>query len=77
MTIPAVETLSARLVLRDTAGVAKRNLLRIWRTPLMLIVSAVQPALLLSSATCSAARSVCRSAVTSTTSSRQSSWKQC
>ena len=38
---------SARLVLRDTLGVAKRNLLRIVRTPLMLIVTAVQPALLL------------------------------
>src|SRR5438552_4344746 len=35
------------LALRDTAGVAKRNLLRIARTPLMLVVSAVQPALLL------------------------------
>src|SRR5207248_3592626 len=35
------------LALRDTAGVAKRNLLRIARTPLMLIVTAVQPALLL------------------------------
>jgi ABC transporter DrrB family efflux protein len=33
--------------LRDTAGIAKRNLLRIARTPLMLIVTAVQPALLL------------------------------
>jgi ABC transporter DrrB family efflux protein len=39
--------LSARLALRDTAGIAKRNLLRIARTPLMLIVTAVQPALLL------------------------------
>jgi ABC transporter DrrB family efflux protein len=38
---------SARLALRDTLGVAKRNLLRIVRTPLMLIVTAVQPALLL------------------------------
>jgi ABC transporter DrrB family efflux protein len=38
---------SARLALRDTLGVAKRNLLRILRTPLMLIVTAVQPALLL------------------------------
>jgi ABC transporter DrrB family efflux protein len=36
-----------RLLLRDTVGVAKRNLLRIARTPLMLIVTAVQPALLL------------------------------
>jgi ABC transporter DrrB family efflux protein len=35
------------LLLRDTAGVAKRNLLRIVRTPLMLIVTAVQPALFL------------------------------
>lgn len=37
----------ARLALRDTVGVARRNLLRIVRTPLMLIVTAVQPALLL------------------------------
>jgi ABC transporter DrrB family efflux protein len=36
-----------RLAARDTLGVAKRNLLRIARTPLMLIVTAVQPALLL------------------------------
>jgi ABC transporter DrrB family efflux protein len=35
------------IALRDTAGVAKRNLLRIVRTPLMLIVTAIQPALLL------------------------------
>jgi ABC transporter DrrB family efflux protein len=34
-------------LLRDTAGVAKRNLLRIVRTPLMMIVTAVQPALFL------------------------------
>lgn len=33
--------------MRDILGVAKRNLLRIARTPLMLIVTAVQPALLL------------------------------
>src|SRR4029450_3875217 len=39
--------LTPALALRDTAGVAKRNLLRIARTPMMLIVSAVQPALLL------------------------------
>lgn len=38
---------SLGLALRDTAGVAKRNLLRIVRTPLMLIVTAIQPALLL------------------------------
>ncbi len=34
-------------LVRDTIGVAKRNLLRIVRTPIMLIVTAVQPALLL------------------------------
>jgi len=39
--------MSAALALRDTGGVAKRNLLRIARTPLMLIVTAIQPALLL------------------------------
>ena len=38
---------SIALALRDTAGVAKRNVLRIVRTPLMLIVTAIQPALLL------------------------------
>jgi ABC transporter DrrB family efflux protein len=38
---------STALAVRDTAGVAKRNLLRIARTPLMLIVTAIQPALLL------------------------------
>ena len=36
-----------RLAVRDTLAVAKRNLLRIARTPLMLIVTAIQPALLL------------------------------
>jgi ABC transporter DrrB family efflux protein len=35
------------LAVRDTAGVAKRNLLRIVRTPLMLVVTAAQPAILL------------------------------
>jgi len=39
--------ITPRLALRDTGGVAKRNLLRIARTPLLLVVSAVQPALLL------------------------------
>jgi ABC transporter DrrB family efflux protein len=39
--------LTLRLALRDTAGIAKRNLLRIARTPMLLVVSAVQPALLL------------------------------
>ena len=36
-----------RFLLRDTAGVARRNLLRVLRTPLMMIVTAVQPALFL------------------------------
>jgi ABC transporter DrrB family efflux protein len=35
------------LALRDTAGIAKRNLLRIVRTPQMLLIGAFQPALLL------------------------------
>lgn len=39
--------MTLRLILRDTLGVAKRNMLRTIRTPLMLIVTAVQPALLL------------------------------
>jgi ABC-2 type transport system permease protein/oleandomycin transport system permease protein len=39
--------MSPKLALYDTAGVAKRNLLRIWRTPQMLVISAVQPAMLL------------------------------
>src|SRR5262245_27501318 len=44
---PSPARLTLRLALRDTVGVAKRNLLRIARTPMMLLVSAVQPALLL------------------------------
>lgn len=36
-----------RMGLRDTAGVAQRNLLRIVRTPQMLLIGTVQPALLL------------------------------
>jgi ABC-2 type transport system permease protein/oleandomycin transport system permease protein len=44
---PSESRISPALALRDTAGVAKRNLLRIARTPLMLIVTAIQPALLL------------------------------
>jgi ABC-2 type transport system permease protein/oleandomycin transport system permease protein len=39
--------MTTRLALRDVTGVAKRNLLRIARTPLLLVVSAIQPALLL------------------------------
>jgi ABC transporter DrrB family efflux protein len=35
------------LALRDTAGIAKRNLLRVVRTPQMLVIGALQPALLL------------------------------
>jgi ABC transporter DrrB family efflux protein len=44
---PAPPRMSPKLALYDTAGVAKRNLLRIWRTPQMLIISAAQPAMLL------------------------------
>jgi ABC-2 type transport system permease protein/oleandomycin transport system permease protein len=44
---PPAGGLSARLVGRDIAGVTKRNLLRIFRTPQMLIIGAIQPALLL------------------------------
>lgn len=39
--------MTAALALRDTAGIAKRNLLRIVRTPQMLLIGALQPALLL------------------------------
>ena len=35
------------LALRDTARVAKRNLLRILRTPRLLLIGTLQPALLL------------------------------
>ena len=45
--LPSVTRPAARLLIRDTLGVAKRNLLRIVRTPLMLIVTAIQPALFL------------------------------
>ena len=45
--LPTSTPMTLRLAVRDTVGVAKRNLLRIFRTPLMLIVTAVQPALLL------------------------------
>jgi ABC transporter DrrB family efflux protein len=44
---PLAARMTPAIALRDTAGVAKRNLLRIARTPLMLIVTAIQPALLL------------------------------
>ncbi len=43
---PRASRLSADAV-RDTGGVAKRNLLRIVRNPRLLVISAVQPALLL------------------------------
>jgi ABC transporter DrrB family efflux protein len=39
--------LTASLALRDTAGVTKRNLLHIIRTPRLLVIGALQPALLL------------------------------
>jgi ABC-2 type transport system permease protein/oleandomycin transport system permease protein len=44
---PLAHRPAARFVVRDTLGVAKRNLLRILRNPIMLIVTAVQPALFL------------------------------
>lgn len=47
ITRDARRQLTLGLALRDTAGVAKRNLLRIWRTPQMMVISAIQPALLL------------------------------
>ena len=39
--------MTPRVAARDTAGVAKRNLLRIIRTPRLLVVGAIQPAMLL------------------------------
>jgi len=39
--------MTPRLALSDVAGVAKRNLLRIARTPQMMVISAFQPAMLL------------------------------
>ena len=43
----AMPRMSPTLALRDTAGVAKRNLLRIRRTPQLIVIAAIQPALLL------------------------------
>ncbi len=45
--VPRARRLTPRLALRDTLGVTKRNLLRILRTPQMLLIGAIQPALLL------------------------------
>jgi len=42
-----VPPMRARLAARDIAGVAKRNLLRIMRTPQLILIGALQPALLL------------------------------
>ena len=44
---PTARPMTPGLALRDTAGVAKRNLLRIFRTPQMLVIGAFQPAMLL------------------------------
>jgi len=41
------QNMTPRLALRDTAGIAKRNLLRIQRTPQLLLIGAIQPAMLL------------------------------
>ncbi|HYB23514.1 MAG TPA: hypothetical protein VED41_06940 [Solirubrobacteraceae bacterium] len=43
----AAGRMSPKLALRDTAGVAKRNLLRIRRTPQLIVIAALQPAMLL------------------------------
>lgn len=42
-----MSAVTPRLALRDTAAIAKRNLLRILRTPQLLLIGALQPALLL------------------------------
>jgi ABC-2 type transport system permease protein/oleandomycin transport system permease protein len=44
---PAPRATAVRNAVRDTAGVARRNLLRLARTPRLLVIGAVQPALLL------------------------------
>jgi ABC-2 type transport system permease protein/oleandomycin transport system permease protein len=44
---PGVRRLTPRLAVRDIGGVTKRNLLHILRTPQMLVISAIQPAMLL------------------------------
>jgi ABC transporter DrrB family efflux protein len=45
--IPAPRRMTPMLAARDTAGIAKRNLLRILRTPQMLVIGAIQPAMIL------------------------------
>ena len=50
MAVPATSPtppMGPSMALRDTAGVAKRNLLRILRTPRLLLIGTLQPALLL------------------------------
>lgn len=42
-----IPRLTARLALRDIGGITRRNLLRIIRTPQLLLISIVQPAILL------------------------------
>ena len=44
---PRASRMTPAIALRDTGGVAKRNLLRIVRTPRLLVIGAIQPALLL------------------------------
>jgi len=43
----ATQRAGAVLALRDIAGVAKRNLLRIRRTPQLIVIAAIQPAMFL------------------------------
>jgi ABC-2 type transport system permease protein/oleandomycin transport system permease protein len=45
--LSGVPAMTPRLALRDVLGVAKRNLLHVFRTPQLLLIGAVQPALLL------------------------------
>jgi ABC-2 type transport system permease protein/oleandomycin transport system permease protein len=45
--LPPPARSGVRDAVRDTGGVAKRNMLRLFRTPRLLVIGAVQPALLL------------------------------
>jgi ABC transporter DrrB family efflux protein len=45
--VTSAQRMTAKLAFRDIVGVAKRNLMRIARTPMMLVIGAFQPAMLL------------------------------
>jgi hypothetical protein len=72
-----VPPLTARLALRDIAGITKRNLLRIIRTPQLVLLSIVQPALILVLFRYVMVPSEFPGSTTSTTSCRASSWRRC